>query len=106
MRDFHFTPAGKSSLLSAILGEMFAQGGSVSVAGSISFTQQDPWIQNMTLRDNVLMGEPYDAARYQRVLKACAMGTGRLLAVCWGGCWLCRSPPAAPCMLPHGHTYT
>ena len=58
---------------------MFAQGGSVSVAGSISFTQQDPWIQNMTLRDNVLMGEPYDAARYQRVLKACAMGTGGLL---------------------------
>ena len=81
---------------------MFAQGGSVSVAGSISFTQQDPWIQNMTLRDNILMGEPYDAARYQRVLKACAMGTGGLLAVFWG--WLCRLPPATPCILICGHS--
>ena len=74
----------------------------MSVAGSISFTQQDPWIQNMTLRDNVLMGEPYDAARYQRVLKACAMGTGELLSVSWSGRWLCRLPLAASCMLPCG----
>lgn len=35
--------------------------------------QQDPWIQNATLRDNVLMGLPLDHARYERVLDVCAL---------------------------------
>ncbi|KAK9823545.1 hypothetical protein WJX72_003616 [[Myrmecia] bisecta] len=33
----------------------------------------DPWIQNASLRDNVLMGAPLDGARYERVLAACAL---------------------------------
>lgn len=37
--------AGKSSLLSAMLGEMVAVSGTVAVRGSTAFTQQDPWIQ-------------------------------------------------------------
>ena len=41
--------------------------------GSIAFCQQSPWIQNATLRDNVLFGRPYEAAFYARVLSACAL---------------------------------
>ena len=55
---------------------MFNEGGVVRVAGSIGYTSQDPWIQNATLKDNILMGRPYNAERYQRVINACAMTQG------------------------------
>lgn len=55
--------AGKSSLLAALLGEMYNEGGTVSVAGSTGFAAQDPWIQNATLRDNILMGSSWDEDR-------------------------------------------
>ena len=44
--------SGKTSLLAAILGEMMARSGRVVVRGSVAYTQQDPWIQNATLKDN------------------------------------------------------
>jgi ATP-binding cassette subfamily C (CFTR/MRP) protein 1 len=45
--------SGKSSLLAALLGEMRARrGAQVAVRGSTAYTQQDPWIQNATLREN------------------------------------------------------
>ena len=67
--------SGKSSLLQAILGEMRSKGDPavVVVDGSVAYTQQDPWIQNMSVRDNILLGREYDADRYQRVIRACAL---------------------------------
>lgn len=44
--------SGKTSLLHAILGEMANRKGSVTILGSVGYTQQDPWIQNASLRDN------------------------------------------------------
>ena len=35
---------------------------------------QDPWIQNQTLRNNVLMGAPFDEELYSATLAACALG--------------------------------
>lgn len=58
------TGSGKSSLLQgALLGEALHLSGSVSVGGNISYASQSPWIQNATLRDNVLFGTPYDQER-------------------------------------------
>ena len=45
--------SGKSSLLAALLGEMAAVAGSVSVAGSLAYAAQDPWIRNQTVRANI-----------------------------------------------------
>jgi ATP-binding cassette subfamily C (CFTR/MRP) protein 1 len=56
-------PSGKSSLLAALLGEMYNEGGTVTVAGTTGYAAQDPWIQNATLRDNILMGYDYDKSR-------------------------------------------
>jgi ATP-binding cassette subfamily C (CFTR/MRP) protein 1 len=39
--------------------------GHVEAEESIAFVAQKPWIQHMSLRDNVLFGEAYDPARYQ-----------------------------------------
>ena len=56
-------PSGKSSLRAALLGEMYKEGGTVTVAGTTGYAAQDPWIQNATLRDNILMGYDYDKSR-------------------------------------------
>lgn len=45
---------GKSSFLSAILGEMVKITGQSQVLGSISYCAQTPWIQNLTLQQNIL----------------------------------------------------
>ena len=34
---------------------------------------QQAWIQNMSLRDNILFGRPYDERRYEKVIEACAL---------------------------------
>ncbi|KAJ3194255.1 hypothetical protein HK101_003141 [Irineochytrium annulatum] len=65
--------AGKSSLLHAIIGDMKRAEGKVSVFGSIAFASQTPWLQNATLRANVLFGQPYEPARYAAVIRACAL---------------------------------
>ncbi|XP_004591269.2 ATP-binding cassette sub-family C member 3 [Ochotona princeps] len=64
---------GKSSLVSALLGEMEKLEGKVSMKGSVAYVPQQAWIQNCTLQDNVLFGQPLDPKRYQRALEACAL---------------------------------
>ncbi|KAJ2614979.1 hypothetical protein H4S08_001460 [Coemansia sp. RSA 1365] len=66
--------SGKSSLISAILGEMIKYSGDVAISGSIAYVPQQPWIMNATLRDNILFGNSYDEEFYNRVIKACALG--------------------------------
>ncbi|GBG71636.1 hypothetical protein CBR_g9052 [Chara braunii] len=67
--------AGKSSLLAAILGEMrkLSLGSYVSVSGSMAYTAQDPWIQNATVQENILMGNQLDEEKYNQVINACAL---------------------------------
>ncbi|KAF1313526.1 Multidrug resistance-associated protein 1, partial [Globisporangium splendens] len=65
--------SGKSSFCSALLGEMLKRNGKVHVGGSVAYCSQQPWIQNMTVRDNILFGLPYDHKKYEKVLEACAL---------------------------------
>uniref|UniRef100_A0A672NUW7 ABC-type glutathione-S-conjugate transporter n=1 Tax=Sinocyclocheilus grahami TaxID=75366 RepID=A0A672NUW7_SINGR len=65
--------SGKSSLLSAILGETEKRSGAVSVKGSIAYVPQQAWIQNASLQDNILFGREKKESWYQRVLEACAL---------------------------------
>ncbi|KAJ2556689.1 hypothetical protein EV175_001836 [Coemansia sp. RSA 1933] len=65
--------SGKSSLVSAVLGDMVKSAGSVEVRGSIAYAPQQAWIMNATLRDNILFGHKYDREFYSRVLDACAL---------------------------------
>ncbi|XP_072313058.1 ATP-binding cassette sub-family C member 3 isoform X4 [Eucyclogobius newberryi] len=64
---------GKSSLISALLGEMEKTEGDVSVRGSVAYVPQQAWIQNATLRDNILFGKPFQEPKYRCVLEACAL---------------------------------
>jgi len=64
---------GKSSLLSAILGELRKDTGQVSLTGKVVYAAQQPWIKNATLKENILFGAELDEQRYQEVLEACAL---------------------------------
>lgn len=65
--------AGKSSLLSAILGEMIHINGRVNTYGNIAYLQQQAWIQNASLKENILFGKPFDKERYEKIIEACAL---------------------------------
>ncbi|VDD76295.1 unnamed protein product [Mesocestoides corti] len=65
--------AGKSSLLNALLGNMELISGRVNIKGSLALVSQQAWIFNGTLRDNILFHKPYDAERYAKIIKACAL---------------------------------
>ncbi|QRV82925.1 ABC transporter transmembrane region [Ceratobasidium sp. AG-Ba] len=56
--------SGKSSLLLGMLGEMPQTKGKVVFGGRTAYCAQSAWIQNATLRDNVVFGRPWDEERY------------------------------------------
>lgn len=45
----------------------------ITVEGKLSYVQQQPWIQNLTIRDNILFGLPYDESKYNQVIKDCEL---------------------------------
>ncbi|XP_035658055.1 multidrug resistance-associated protein 5-like [Branchiostoma floridae] len=65
--------AGKSSLISAILKEMRVVKGEVAVDGGIAYVAQQAWIQNATVRDNILLGKPFDSSKYEMTVQACCL---------------------------------
>lgn len=68
------TGQGKTSLVSAILGELPAIADSESVLrGSVAYVPQVSWIFNATVRDNILFGSPYDPQRYKRAISVSAL---------------------------------
>ncbi|KAG0054479.1 hypothetical protein BGZ83_011166 [Gryganskiella cystojenkinii] len=64
---------GKSSLFSAIIGEMYKLQGKVQVSGRVAFVPQQAWITNATLRDNITFGNIYDEERYRHIIYACGL---------------------------------
>ncbi|XJO76494.1 hypothetical protein BDV3_007007 [Batrachochytrium dendrobatidis] len=81
------TGAGKSSIINALLGEMKTlQGRTIfpsvysrsapdinSRDVGVAYVSQTAWLQNATVRDNILFGSLYDADRYAKVIEACAL---------------------------------
>lgn len=61
--------SGKSSIISGLIGEMRQTSGSVRFGGKIAYCAQHAFIQNATLRDNILFGQPWDEDRYWRVIE-------------------------------------
>lgn len=65
--------SGKSSIIAALLGEMSARSGNTTVIGSIALHEQQPWILNATLRNNIIFDKPYDDTLFSQVIAACAL---------------------------------
>ncbi|KAK4227258.1 hypothetical protein QBC38DRAFT_364659 [Podospora fimiseda] len=88
------TGTGKSLVLAAILGEVDVLGGTLYVPrapelskrhddkankdnwiipGAIAYIAQIPWIENATIKDNIVFGLPCDAERYKQTIEVCAL---------------------------------
>uniref|UniRef100_A0A674NHV4 Multidrug resistance-associated protein 1 n=1 Tax=Takifugu rubripes TaxID=31033 RepID=A0A674NHV4_TAKRU len=65
--------SGKSSLLSALLGEMDKLEGTVVVQGLVAFVPQQAWIQNSTFKENIVFGQELRETWYHSVVEACAL---------------------------------
>lgn len=70
------TGSGKSTFLAAILGEIGCVEGRVEVekaGGALAYASQNPWLESMTIRDNILFETAMDTTRYESVIDACAL---------------------------------
>ncbi|KAM7258623.1 hypothetical protein ACFE04_014364 [Oxalis oulophora] len=63
------TGEGKTSLISAMLGELPAiSDSSVVIRGTVAYVPQISWIFNATVRDNILFGSPFEPNRYETAI--------------------------------------
>ena len=73
--------SGKSSLISAILGEMHLIENDEGVKGEVNisddqticYVAQQAWIQNDSFKNNVLFGKAFNEQNYKKVIDACAL---------------------------------
>lgn len=80
------TGSGKSAILTALLGEMELLQGETylpkqatqvdpetGLRNSVAYASQTPWLQQKSIKDNILFGEEYNEDRYDETLEACAL---------------------------------
>jgi ABC-type multidrug transport system fused ATPase/permease subunit len=68
--------SGKSSLINGIIDEMSSTTESVvTTKGKISYITQNAFILNISLRENILFGLPFDPEFYEKVVDACCLRT-------------------------------
>ncbi|KAF8592008.1 P-loop containing nucleoside triphosphate hydrolase protein [Ramaria rubella] len=73
------TGSGKTSLLMALLGEMHFEpngekaGFRLPRDGGVAYAAQETWVQNETIKVNILFGKPYDKERYDKVVYQCGL---------------------------------
>lgn len=65
--------SGKSSLLAALAGDMRRTNGSVTMGASRAFCPQYAWIQNASVKENILFGKDCNRKWYDSVIDSCAL---------------------------------
>ncbi|RAH75359.1 ATP-binding cassette glutathione S-conjugate transporter YCF1 [Aspergillus aculeatinus CBS 121060] len=65
--------AGKSSLLQALLGDLWRTEGEVVVRGRIAYVAQQAWVMNASVRENIVFGHRWDPQFYELTVAACAL---------------------------------
>ncbi|XP_027870979.1 multidrug resistance-associated protein 9 isoform X1 [Xiphophorus couchianus] len=65
--------SGKTSFISSILEQMHLIRGSITADGTFAYVSQQAWIFHGTVQENILMGEAFDQAKYDRVLDVCSL---------------------------------
>ena len=65
--------SGKSSLLTAVLGEIPVREGTISYYGKVSYVPQIPWVFSGTVRENILFGLPFNEEKFQQIIGICGL---------------------------------
>lgn len=78
--DGHEQPQADEAAIESLLERLYkleqpasAENHPVYIRGRTSFVEQQPWIQNMTLRENILFGKELDKRRYVETVAACQL---------------------------------
>ena len=73
------TGCGKTSLLMALLGELhYVPSGpdswfNLPRENGVAYAAQESWVQNETIRDNILFGSEFNETRYRKVIYQCGL---------------------------------
>ena len=65
--------SGKTSLLLSLLGETILEAGEVTCPRDVAYASQSSWLQNDTIRNNILFNSAFEQTRYDRVVDACCL---------------------------------
>ncbi|GKT64923.1 ABC multidrug transporter [Colletotrichum tofieldiae] len=67
--------SGKSTLLKSLVGETYRISGNVEYTTNtdVAYCDQDPWILNQSIKDNIFGGAEYDSVLYSKVIQACQL---------------------------------
>jgi len=65
--------SGKSSLLQALLGDLWKIKGEVVLRGASAYVAQSPWVMNASVKENIVFGHRFDPTFYEKTVKACAL---------------------------------
>ncbi|WEW56438.1 ATP-binding cassette glutathione S-conjugate transporter ycf1 [Emydomyces testavorans] len=65
--------AGKSSLLQALLGDLWKINGEVVMRGRVAYVAQQAWVMNASVRENIVFGHRWDPHFYNMTVEACAL---------------------------------
>ena len=67
--------SGKSSLLAGLLNQMHKlnESGKIRIDGKIALVPQQAWIQNATVKNNILFNTAFNENLYEKVLKSCSL---------------------------------
>ena len=58
--------SGKTSLVSALLGQLNTKKGHLEINGSLAYVPQQAWIFHGTVRENIVFGSPWDEEKYKK----------------------------------------
>ncbi|KAL1968343.1 hypothetical protein VTN77DRAFT_1872 [Rasamsonia byssochlamydoides] len=67
------TGSGKTSLLLSLLGETVLESGAATCPRDVAYVPQTAWLQNDTIRQNILFYSAFDQKRYEAVVDACGL---------------------------------
>ena len=65
--------SGKSSLLNAVLNEIYKEKGEFRKNGTVAFIPQTAWLMNASIRENILFGKMMEEHRYKNILQLCEL---------------------------------
>jgi ATP-binding cassette subfamily C (CFTR/MRP) protein 4 len=67
--------SGKSALIQMLAGELPPSTGTIRQKPDLtmSYAPQDPWIMDGTVRENILLGRPFDDTFYNSIVNACGL---------------------------------
>lgn len=66
--------SGKSTFLQGLAGEARLVEGSMQVDNpKVAYCDQDPWLENVSIRENIISGLVFDPVRYETILRVCLL---------------------------------